>query len=150
MPGNATTDFGAPGVSAAADSRGLTAAAARAQVAILRAAWQSLDDAVATAPAELRKGPRGGGRDRDEVARHVAAAEGAYARKVGVRIPTAQWEDPAMLPSCRSSLAAALDRATDGEPVGPTGWAPRYALRRIVWHVLDHAWEIQDRSTPEP
>jgi len=26
-------------------------------------------------------------------------------------------------------------------------WPPRYAARRIAWHALDHAWEIEDRST---
>jgi hypothetical protein len=25
-------------------------------------------------------------------------------------------------------------------------WSPRYAVRRAIWHVLDHAWEIEDRS----
>ncbi|MEY2437652.1 MAG: hypothetical protein QOF97_2488, partial [Acidimicrobiaceae bacterium] len=28
----------------------------------------------------------------------------------------------------------------------PKGWAYRYAARRIAWHALDHAWEMQDRS----
>jgi hypothetical protein len=30
----------------------------------------------------------------------------------------------------------------------PKGWPPRYAARRIAWHALDHAWEIEDRSEP--
>ena len=25
-------------------------------------------------------------------------------------------------------------------------WPPRYAARRLAWHVLDHAWEIEDKS----
>ena len=25
-------------------------------------------------------------------------------------------------------------------------WSPRYAVRRAAWHVLDHAWEIEDRT----
>jgi hypothetical protein len=28
------------------------------------------------------------------------------------------------------------------------GRPPRYAIRRIAWHVLDHAWEIEDKSDP--
>jgi hypothetical protein len=24
-------------------------------------------------------------------------------------------------------------------------WPPRYVVRRAAWHVLDHAWEIEDR-----
>jgi len=33
-------------------------------------------------------------------------------------------------------------------PPGPRGgrrWLPRYFVRRVTWHVLDHAWEIGDR-----
>ena len=26
-------------------------------------------------------------------------------------------------------------------------WSPRYAVRRAAWHVLDHAWEIEDRAS---
>jgi hypothetical protein len=35
-----------------------------------------------------------------------------------------------------------------GTPPVPKGWPPRYAARRIAWHALDHAWEIEDRSEP--
>jgi hypothetical protein len=148
VAGNATTDFGAPGVPGTPDSRPLTAAVAHAQVALLQAAWAALDAAAAAAPDELRKGPRGGGRDRDEVVRHVAAAESAYARKVAVRLPTARWEHAATRPECRAALVQALDQAWGSGPCGPNGWTARYALRRMSWHVLDHAWEIEDRATP--
>lgn len=37
-----------------------------------------------------------------------------------------------------------------GAPVVEKGWPPRYAARRIAWHVLDHAWQIEDRSGPPP
>jgi len=33
----------------------------------------------------MRKGPRGGGRDRDHIVRHVLGVEQDWARKVGVR-----------------------------------------------------------------
>ena len=35
---------------------------------------------------------------------------------------------------------------SDGSPVVPNGWTTRYAARRIAWHVLEHAWEMQDRA----
>ena len=43
-----------------------------------------------------------------------------------------------------------FDAAVQGEyPVeGPRGgvrWSPRYFVRRVAWHALDHAWEIEDR-----
>ena len=41
-----------------------------------------------------------------------------------------------------------LGTPSDGERlVEPKGWPQRYAAQRIAWHVLDHAWEMQDRST---
>src|SRR5918993_1145537 len=45
-------------------------------------------------------------------------------------------------------VAKALGRASDGSRPSPKGWPPRYAIRRIAWHVLDHAWEMQDRADP--
>src|SRR5438067_302187 len=30
-------------------------------------------------------------------------------------------------------------------PTGDRGWPVRYAARRMAWHVLDHAWEMEDR-----
>ena len=36
--------------------------------------------------------------------------------------------------------------ARDGEQLEPNGWTARYAVRRMAWHVLDHVWEIEDKS----
>lgn len=137
-------DFGALGEPAEADTDPLSAAEAKRQTALLVAAWAVLDDVVAHAPAELRKGPRGGGRDRDAVAAHVVGAETAYARKLGVRhkAPATTAEIAAL----RADIAQTLTTARVGEPPIANGWLPRYAARRIAWHVLDHAWEIEDRS----
>ena len=135
LPGNATTDFGAP------DARGPwddepTDADGRARLAdLLRACWVAFDRIVATSPPELRKGPRGGGRDRDAVARHVQEAERSYARTLGARVPPrTPWEEQ------RDAIEAAV-RA--GAP--EARWPLRYAVRRCAWHVLDHAWEIEDK-----
>jgi hypothetical protein len=46
----------------------------------------------------------------------------------------------------REAVAAAVDAPSDGSPVVPNGWTTRYAPRRIAWHVLEHAWEMQDRA----
>jgi hypothetical protein len=104
---------------------------------LLEHAWLRLDGVVASAPVALRKGPRGGGRDRDTIVSHVLEAERAYGRRLGVRIPPrTPWSEQ------RAAYAAAL-RA--GAPDGT--WPARYALRRLAWHVLDHAWEIEDRTS---
>jgi hypothetical protein len=138
LTGRGATDFGVPSERASADHEPLTAAQAKRAAAIIAASWAYLDDVVAGAPARLKKGPRGGGRDRDAIAQHVVDAEDAYARKLGIR-----EKDPA---ARRTALLGVLRRASDGQPLVDKGWPPRYAARRIAWHVLDHAWEIEDKS----
>jgi lambda repressor-like predicted transcriptional regulator len=105
---------------------------------LLKKCWDYFDRVVAGAPAELRKGPRGGGRDRDKIVDHVQEAErGGYAPRFGIRVPPrTPWSEQ------RQAIVAALL----GSPAD-TKWPLRYAVRRTAWHVLDHAWEIEDRST---
>ena len=93
VPGGPTTAFAAPEcrrpfpqVTAEIERAEVTPAAARRLADLLTAAWVIFDGIAGTSPAELRKGPRGGGRDRDELVDHVIGAEAAFARKVGVRL----------------------------------------------------------------
>jgi hypothetical protein len=137
-------DFGALGTAAARDSEPLTAAQAKRLATLVQAAWAYLDDVIAGAPADLHKGPRGGGRDRDAVFDHVIAAETAYARKLGVRHK--EPHDREEIVAVRAGIIEAISAARAGEPAVDKGWLPRFAARRIAWHVLDHAWEVEDRS----
>jgi hypothetical protein len=149
LSGSTGTDFGVPERTATADGRRLTTAKAQEQAALLRASWEVFADVVADAPAELRKGPRGGGRDRDKVVEHVVEAEAAYARKLGIRRKPPAMEDTAAIGELRTAIVDVLSRSSSGDPLVENGWRPRYAARRITWHVLDHAWEIEDRSIRE-
>lgn len=148
LPGTATTDFGAPDRPAAAEAKPLSAAEARRMNSLVASAWAVFDGVVESAPASLRKGPRGGGRDRDPMVDHVLAAEHAYARKLGVRVTQPHPGEPAEIATMREAILAALTSATTGQPLVDRGWLPRYAARRIAWHVLDHAWEMENRSAP--
>ena len=144
LPPTATTDFGAIDKDTKADLEPFRPGETERLAAIVAASWDVLDDVVAHAPAELRKGPRGGGRDRDKVYAHVVNAEASYVRKLGIRPSTAGQEVPE--PAWRPQVLEVLRTATSPERLGEKGWLPRYAARRIAWHVLDHAWEIEDRS----
>ncbi|HEX2849630.1 MAG TPA: hypothetical protein VHN98_03720 [Acidimicrobiales bacterium] len=146
VAGDATTDFGAPGKAGAADAAPLTATHARRLSRLVAAAWEVFDEVAAGAPAALRKGPRGGGRDRDKMVEHVLGAEVAYARKIGIRMRQPAIDDHDGVASLRSAIVDTIAAARSGTPAAEKGWAPRYAARRIAWHVLDHAWEIEDRS----
>lgn len=148
VKGSAATDFGVPGALAAADGQPLTRGGAARLASLVAASWQVLDDVAAGAPPTLRKGPRGGGRDRDAIVTHVLEAEAAYARKLGLRWKAATLGDEAAIAERRDAILTVLRRPSDGTPVVDKGWPPRYAARRIAWHALDHAWEIEDKSEP--
>ncbi|HEX6489520.1 MAG TPA: hypothetical protein VF137_11715 [Candidatus Dormibacteraeota bacterium] len=138
VPGNATTDFGAPGVVPEIDRRPIFEDEAERQAKLLAACWSFFDDVVASAPASLAKGPRGGGRDRDKIVAHVRDAEEMYATKIGLRGKGA---------ATRDAILARLREPGPAVAAGDKGWPTRYMARRSAWHVLDHAWEIEDRSS---
>jgi hypothetical protein len=147
VTGNATTDFGAPGIPASSDTKPLSTAEADRICALLAASWKVFDNVVAKSPAQLRKGPRGGGRDRDKIADHIIDAESAYTTKLGLKLRAPKRDDAAGVAAARKAVLDAI-RASTGRPqTAEKRWSPRYAARRIAWHLLDHAWEIEDRTT---
>ncbi len=153
LPGGPTTAFAPPEcrrpfpqLTAEAERATVTPATARRLVGLVTAAWVTFDEVAAAAPAELRKGPRGGGRDRDTLIAHVIGAETTYARKLGVKLKQPTIDDAAAIENLRAAIAAVVGAPSDGSPVLPNGWTTRYAARRIAWHVLEHTWEMQDRA----
>jgi hypothetical protein len=144
--GGSATDFGVPSfLSFAADARPVDGAGAARLAGLVAAAWATFDAVAATAPAELRKGPRGGGRDRDRMVDHVNGSDWYYAKDIGIRVPEpASRED---VETTRIRVLDLLRQPSDGSPLAGRRWTARYAARRIAWHALDHAWEMEDRST---
>jgi hypothetical protein len=146
VSGTATTDFGAPGQPAPSDDEPVDGDELRRDVTILRACWRALDSAATAAEGPLTAGPRGGGRSRDAIVEHVREAELGYVRMLA-------WKAPADTDArtVRTAVVDAFTSAVDHgiEERGPRGgkrWPPRYFVRRVAWHTLDHAWEIEDRS----
>jgi hypothetical protein len=140
-------DFGSLGEIAGSETEPLPAEAGARLAALLEAAWSAFDQVAAAAPAHLRKGPRGGGRDTDEIVAHVHDGQVLYARKMGLPRDKAAEAGPDAEAVLRTRIAAAL-RAPDALVTPAKGWPPRYAARRMAWHVLDHQWEIEDKSEP--
>lgn len=149
LQGGTGTDFGVPGLIHDADTERVSESEAGRLAAIVAAAWTTFDTVVAGAPAELRKGPRGGGRDRDKMVGHVIGADAAYAREVGIKSRELGFEDRPAYLALRRDVLDVLRRPSDGAPLAGRRWTLRYAARRIAWHALDHAWEMEDRSTAE-
>ena len=151
--GDGGTEFGVPGKAAAAERDPIGAADLRRLLALLKASWSTFDSAAKKAVGvELTKGPRGGGRELPKIIEHVREAEVAYLGQLGSRAPAATDEDPTRpMARLRRTFADALTAVASGQPLDDPRntrkpWTPRYAVRRSAWHVLDHAWEIQDRA----
>ena len=149
LPGGSGTDFGVPSRIHEADTKRVTAAGAKRIAALVEAAWTTFDRVAAGAPAQLRKGPRGGGRDRDKMVRHVIESDWYYARELGIKAKQPEPGDRDAVDTSRKAVLEILGRPSDGKPLAGRSWTQRYAARRIAWHALDHAWEMQDRSEPE-
>ena len=149
LQGDASTDMGTLSGSAPNyDSEPSDEQDQERLVKVLEACWQALDRAARAAHGkELRKGPRGGGRTLDGIVQHVLDGEGGYLRRLEYKRDK-QAEKDAKL--SRKAMLEALAAAGRGEvpeegPRGGKRWTGRYFVRREAWHVLDHAWEIEDR-----
>ena len=144
--GDAYASMGIPTHVFKGDREPTGAVEARHLVALLEGGWKVFDRVAAHAPAKLRKGPRGGGRDRDAVHEHVIGAENGYARVLGIKQDQAKHDDKKGIKEMREALVELLSKPWDGTPYRHKSWPPRYAVRRLMWHALDHAWEIEDKS----
>ena len=148
VPGGSGTDFGVPSVVVPSDRRPVDPGEAERLARLVEAAWAVFDRVAAAAPGELRKGPRGGGRDTAKMVGHVVESDHYYAREIGVRLTQPSPDDGEAVSAERGAMLEVLRRPSDGSPLADRTWTARYAARRIAWHALDHAWEIEDRTEP--
>jgi hypothetical protein len=139
--GGGGTEFGVPSNVTDQDRRRLSKAQADRLARLVEAAWRTFEKTVAAAPEELRKGPRGGGRNTSKIVAHVTEADEAYAREMGIKLK-------APIEDVRAARLELLRQPSDGSPFPDRRWTARYAAHRIAWHALDHAWEIKDRTEP--
>ncbi len=146
--GNSTTDFGSPGIIPDEDKRPITAADAERYEKLLRTCWDALDKAVVRAEGkELRKGPRGGGRDLQKIIVHVRDSNLTYSSKQGQKVPKQLREDRgAIRIAILETLLIAIEGGIPKEgPRGGAMWPTPYFIRSVIGHVVDHIWEIEDR-----
>lgn len=152
LEGGATTDFGAPEAIPTWDDRPASEEDFQRYRALLQACWETYDRAVKAAQGkELRKGPRGGGREVEGIIHHLLDADAGYLSRVGGKIklddglPLEQ-----KLKQAREKILETLASPPEGGyplpgPRGGSRWPYPYYARRAAWHILDHAWEIEDR-----
>ncbi len=118
------------------------------KLALLEAAWLFFDDVAARVSLELEKGPRGGGRNRDEIVRHALGWERAdLVKRVGVVADPVVPPTPEGLRSHRDEYVAALRTYNaEGRMARGRNWTIALLLRHSAYHVLDHAWEMEDKD----
>lgn len=141
-----TDYYGVSGRAATAELDPMTDAEFERKLTLLRASWSTFDDIAARVSVELRKGPRGGGREKERIIQHVNGAEiHEFAPKVGVKVPLETREDSKAMLTYRNTFADAIrDHHARSEPA--RSWALQFLIRRCAWHMLDHAWELEDRD----
>jgi hypothetical protein len=150
VPGSSSTDFwGIAHVPSQVERDVLSAKDLERRLELLRACWAYFDDVAARASSELRPGPRSAGRSRDQIIRHVYINEPEqFSRKVEVRTPPQDVMTPDGLAKHRQAYLEAI-RAYNAAEKPARSWPIQFLVRRTAHHVMDHAWEMEDRD-PRP
>jgi hypothetical protein len=146
LPGAGVTDFGVPTQIHRIEREPVNDAEINRQLDLLKACWTFFDNVRNDVSAELRKGPRGGGRDRDKIVDHVIQADRGYARQIAVMTPAFDSFDNPAVTAHHDAVFAAIPGLRQGLAEDERGWPVRYAIRRMAWHILDHAWEMEDKD----
>jgi len=147
--GTGSTDFWGISFSPSSTEHGpMDEADLERRIALLQAAWAFFDDVAAHVSAELRAGPRGGGRDRNRIIRHVVRTESEdFAKQVGIRIPEESALTPEGLRQHRERYLAAMRDYNAGKVDRKMrSWTLPFLIRHSAFHMLDHAWEMQDKD----
>jgi hypothetical protein len=147
--GTGSTDFwGISFAFSSIDQQGISGDELERELTLMQACWAFFDDVRGRVSAEMQKGPRGGGRDRDHIVRHTFAAERDWAKMIAVLTP-----DDAMLTrkGLKAHRAAYCDAIRDyhshGKLAGKMAkWPLRYLIRHTAFHTMDHAWEMEDKD----
>jgi hypothetical protein len=146
--GNTSTDFWGISWLPASDEHGpMEADVLDRRLALLDGAWRFFDEVAARVSPEMRRGPRGGGRSRDEIISHVFGSERVqFSKRVGVPTPPGVMLTPDGLASHRRQFLAGLRQYNaEDRKIGRT-WTLQFLLRHTAFHVLDHAWEMEDKD----
>jgi hypothetical protein len=148
--GTGSTDFWGISFSPSSTERAdpMDAAELERKITILQAAWAFFDGVVARVSPEMRKGPRGGGRDRHRIFRHTIRTESEdFAKQVGLRIPEEAALTPDGLRQHRKTYVAAMRAYNAGEVAKRMrSWTLPFLIRHSAFHTLDHAWEMEDKD----
>jgi hypothetical protein len=147
VPGTSSTDFwGIAHVPSQIEREVLAPADLERRLDLLQASWAYFDDVAMRISPELRAGPRSVGRSHDQIVRHVYYNEPEqFSRKVEVRTPIEVVLASDGLATHRQEYLDAI-RAYNAEGKSARTWPIQFLVRRTAHHVMDHAWEMEDRD----
>ena len=147
VPGVGSTDFwGIAHAPSEIEREVLSSADLERRLDLLQACWAYFDDVAGRVSPELRLGPRGGGRSRDGIIGHVHRVEpGQFSDKVEVRTPIDVSFSRDELLAHREAFLTAI-RGYNAEGKSARTWPIQFLIRRVAHHVMDHAWEMEDRD----
>lgn len=121
------------------------------KIGLLRGCWGFFDAVAARVSAQMRKGPRGGGRDRDQIIRHTIRTESEdFAKRLGLRIAEGAALTPQGLNDYRVAYVATMRTYNAGEGPRMRSWNLPFLIRHSAFHTMDHAWEMEDKDLTEP
>jgi len=147
--GTGSTDFWGISFSPSSTEHGpMTDAEFDRAITLLRSCWEFFDGVAARVSPEMRRGPRGGGRNRDQIIRHTIRNESEeFAKQVGIRIPEEAALSPAGLQQHRKDYVIAMRAYNAGEVTRKMrSWTLPFLIRHSAFHTLDHAWEMEDKD----
>jgi len=148
-PGTGSTDFwGISFAFSGIDQQAMSGEALERELTLMRACWAFFDGVRSRVSAEMQSGPRGGGRDRDQIVRHIVANEQDWAKKVGVVTPDeAMLTDKGMKAHRDAYCNAIRDYHSQGKLAGKMAkWPLRFLIRHTAFHTMDHTWEMEDKD----
>ena len=148
-PGTGSTDFwGISFAFSGIDQQEMSREELERELTLMQACWAFFDEVRGRVSAEMQKGPRGGGRDRDRIVRHTLAAEQDWARGIGVLAPDDVLLTDEGVKSYRNAYCQAIrDYHAQGKQAGSRAkWPLRFLIRHTAFHTLDHAWEMEDKD----
>jgi hypothetical protein len=145
-PGTGSTDFwGISFAFSSIDQQTMSSEALERELMLVQACWAFFDEVRTRVSAEMQRGPRGGGRDRDQIVRHTFGTELDWAKKLGIRTPLDALLTDEGLSAHRDAYCSAI-RALHAQNKMARTWPLRYLIRHTAFHTLDHAWEMEDKD----
>jgi hypothetical protein len=146
VPGRGMTDFWGISFAPSTGEQGqMSEEECERKLAILRACWKYFDRVAARVSAELKKGPRGGGRDRDQIIRHIFANERDWAKMLALDLAEDAMLTAKGRAKHRNSYVRAI-RQYNATGKSARSWRLQFLLRHTAYHVMDHAWEMEDKD----